>query len=222
MDPTEVHVFDKTPETKQGCSSIILKILSLILLPASIAFGGWLIQSAIAEKNLEKDYVNISVSILLKPTKDVDDTLRGWAVDILNMHAPIPLPEKSVRSLKSGDGLIGKASIEISNGDLLELDGGILGKAVIEIIHSEGCRAEYKWSFENGAGERTYGSNLLFENYVTELDGNTVNKGQTKINAGDFQVEWSCGSPNSGWVYPRGFDTKIISNRSLDTYYSSQ
>ncbi len=105
---------------------------------------------------------------------------------------------------------------------MLELDGGILGKAVIEIIHAEGCRAEYKWIFKNGAGKQIYGSNLLFENYEKGLDGGLVNKGQTNIKAGNFEVEWSCGSPNTGWVYPRGLDTKIISNKRLDSYQDPQ
>lgn len=222
MNPREIHITNKTPEPKSNIISGTFKLLSVVLVPLAIAYSGTLIQSAIAEKNLQKDYVAISVSILTNPNKEIDEDLRGWAVDILNMHAPIPLPAKSQELLKSGDGLLGKASLKVSNGNLFVLDSTFDGRAIIEITHSKGCVAEYKSYYKSATDVGTYSSNNLFEHYVKDTDGNSINKGNTIIEAGPFSVEWSCGSESSGWIYPKQYRTEIILDRQLDEYISAQ
>lgn len=221
MEPRQIHITDITPEPKLNFFSGFFKFLSLILVPSAIAYSGTLIQSAIAEKNLEKDYVAISVSILTSPNKKIDEDLRGWAVDILNMHAPISLPAKSQELLKSGDGLLGKASLKVSNGNLLVLDSTFDGKAIIEITHSKGCVAEYKSYYKNATGVGTFSSNKLFENYVKDANGNSINNGNTIIQAGPISVEWSCNSERSGWVYPKHYRTETIVDKQLDDYVST-
>jgi hypothetical protein len=222
MNPREIHLTNKTPEPKFNYLSGVFKLFSVILVPCAIAYSGSIIQSAIAEKNLEKDYVAISVSILTNPNKKVDEDLRGWAVDILNMHAPISLPAKSQELLKSGDGLLGKASLKVSNGDLFVLDSVFDGRAIIEITHSKGCFAEYKSYYKGATDTGVFSSDKLFENYVKDADGNSINKGNTIIKSGPFSVEWSCNSENSGWIYPKQYRTETILDMQLDEYIPAQ
>ncbi|MBA6263919.1 hypothetical protein [Colwellia sp. Bg11-12] len=222
MNPRDINLINKTPEPNFWSLPNWYKIFSVALVPVAIAYSGSIIQSAIAEKNLEKDYVAISVSILTSPNKKIDEDLRGWAVEILNMHAPISLPAKSQELLKSGDGLLGKASLKVSNGDLFVLDSAFDGRAIIEITHSKGCFAEYKSYYKSVTDKGTFSSNKLFEDYVKDADGNSINKGNTIIKAGPFSVEWSCNSESSGWIYPKQYSTEIILDRKLDEYIPAQ
>lgn len=222
MNQTEVHLVDKTPKSNINYFFHFLhSFIFLLLLPAIIAYGGWKIHSKIAENGLNKDYVAISVSILTRKDLALDDELRNWAVEILNMHAPIKLPENAISRLKSGDSLFGKANLNIKNGDLLVLKSGFQDKAIIEISHKTGCIAEYKWIYINGINAPLFGSGLLFENYEENHAGESINKGQIMIVAGPFKTEWSCNSSSAGWVYPNPYSTEIIPNTTLEKYVSS-
>lgn len=71
-----------------------VQIVSSAAIPIAIAFGGWLIQSAISDAGLKKDYVQIAVSVLKEsPTKE-NEQLREWAISIIDKNAPVPIPAK--------------------------------------------------------------------------------------------------------------------------------
>lgn len=80
MDVTvrEKDAFDKVKD--------IAHILSLILIPITIASGGWLIQKSITEQEIRRDYLRIAVDILSSESNNKE--LKQWAVNIFNKEAP--------------------------------------------------------------------------------------------------------------------------------------
>jgi WD40 repeat protein len=78
------------------------KMVSAIALPIVLAVGGWWLQSSITNQSIGKDYVSLAISVLEKPTKDMDNELRDWAVDMLNDYAPRKFHKDTVDKLKSG------------------------------------------------------------------------------------------------------------------------
>jgi len=78
------------------------KIISAIAIPIVIAIGGWWIQNSITRQSISKDYVALAISVLEKPKAEIDQSLRDWAVDLLNEYAPSKFPADTISRLKSG------------------------------------------------------------------------------------------------------------------------
>jgi hypothetical protein len=82
----------------------IAQIFSLVALPVVLAVGGWLIQNRIATESTRSQYVEIAVGILREPPKkgETDDqSLRKWAVSIVDMYAPVRLTPETKEALLS-------------------------------------------------------------------------------------------------------------------------
>ncbi len=77
------------------------KILSAIAIPTIIAWLGWNIQEKISDKNLNRDYVKIAIDILTSEN-DIDNSLRIWAVDLLNDNTTTKMNLDAIKKLKSG------------------------------------------------------------------------------------------------------------------------
>ena len=118
---------------------------------------------------------------------------------------PTP-PDPDVGASSAGGSEAESHSLRVSNGDLLAISGD-QGIAVVALDHRQGCAADYQWRFkpqggiheQNGVGE-------VFEQYGEAGDGTVVTDvgGQLYVRAGPFEVQWSCGGSDSGWVYRNG------------------
>jgi hypothetical protein len=95
---------DTFTETKLSKIKDICVIISSILIPTILAFGGWYIQYSNNKDTIKEEYVKIASSILINDkTNKVDPDLRKWATDIFNKYAPIPLSKKLKNKLESED-----------------------------------------------------------------------------------------------------------------------
>ena len=78
------------------------KIVSLVGIPAVVALFGWIIQQSLADKTVNKNYVQIAVSILSDPETASDSGLREWAVELLNKTSPTKFSASAAEELKTG------------------------------------------------------------------------------------------------------------------------
>src|SRR5262249_51803207 len=91
-----------TPESLETAERIS-RMLSIVAIPAVIAFGGWLIQRQLQDQSIRRDYVQLAVSILQNPDPSkVPPEIREWAVDLLNENSPTKLNAQAIANLKSG------------------------------------------------------------------------------------------------------------------------
>ena len=63
---------------------------------------GYKVQTTIAQQGLNKDYVQVAVSILREPVTDKNRDLRGWALAVMDKTAPVPLSPELREGLASG------------------------------------------------------------------------------------------------------------------------
>src|SRR5690606_33811661 len=91
---------------------------------------------------------------------------------------------------------------------------GKQGLAVVAMAHSRGCKATYEWRFKRSDGpDESRGSGAVFEQFAT-AEGNKGEKvgvnvgGRRRILAGPYTIEWSCGGPTFGWIYPATTDVE--------------
>ena len=82
-------------ETLKAWSAIV----SAVAMPIVVAIVGFFVQRSLSSEGLKKDYVQIAISVLMQaPSKDGTD-LRTWAIKVLEVNSPVPLPEKAKEDL---------------------------------------------------------------------------------------------------------------------------
>ncbi|PCJ15440.1 MAG: hypothetical protein COB04_13190 [Gammaproteobacteria bacterium] len=82
----------------------VSKIFSLVAIPLVIGFFGWEVQKNIADRNLQKEYIQMAITILSASEKQkVDDNLKKWAIDLVDYYSPIKIPEALSKELESGN-----------------------------------------------------------------------------------------------------------------------
>ena len=80
------------------------KVLSIAAIPVVLAIGGWIIQGQLQNQTVNRDYVQLAVSILKEPdTTKIKPQLRNWAVDLLNANSPTKFSDEVAKQLKSGE-----------------------------------------------------------------------------------------------------------------------
>lgn len=97
-------------DTQDGSSFIffldklekIVKIISYLAVPIFVAIGGWYIQHAVSKQSINKDYVQLALSILTNKDEKGDESIRQWAVKLLNETSPVRLDVKTAEDLSSG------------------------------------------------------------------------------------------------------------------------
>lgn len=77
-------------------------IVSLLAVPVGIAYFGNKIQESIAERQTQREYVQLAVSILSTRPISKDDPLRPWAIQIIDQNAPVKLSAEQRRGLLVG------------------------------------------------------------------------------------------------------------------------
>ncbi len=82
---------------------LVAQILSLLAVPILVAFFGWKIQEGLKEKEVQKDFVQIAVSILSakKVEGGEDAVIRGWAVRLLQKASPVALSDEEMQALEN-------------------------------------------------------------------------------------------------------------------------
>ena len=80
----------------------IAKLFSLVAIPVVLGIGGWLIQSSVAERSVNQEYVKLAVTILKEPKEKIDNPLRAWAADLLNQNSPTKFSPAVLQALKEG------------------------------------------------------------------------------------------------------------------------
>ena len=79
-------------------------VFSLIAVPVVLAVGGWVIQQRIAEQSTRREYVQLALGILrdIPDEKNKDaQSLRDWAISIVDGYAPIKLTQESKDALRT-------------------------------------------------------------------------------------------------------------------------
>jgi WD40 repeat protein len=105
----------------------VAKVTSILAIPVALGVIGWVIQNQLAERNLNRDYVQLAVSILKEPeASKIHPALRNWAVDLLNDNSPTRFSPDVVKQLKSGE-----ATLPANFGAALRsvLTGGVIAIA---------------------------------------------------------------------------------------------
>jgi hypothetical protein len=103
--PSAVTVNVPQPKGESGWAkfSHLMQGISGLAVPCVLAVVGYYVQKALQKENLDRDYVQLAVSVLKEPKTDGKDSgLRDWAVALLNRHSPITFTEKVQNDLKSG------------------------------------------------------------------------------------------------------------------------
>lgn len=91
---------NNTPKWALAIKTIITPlVLPLVVLIVSISF-----QMSIQEQSINRDYVQIAISILTNPKSNTE--LRSWATKILNAKSPIPFQKSLFEQLGSGQTLL--------------------------------------------------------------------------------------------------------------------
>ncbi len=78
----------------------VASIFSSVGIPLAIALVGWWVQASISDESIKKDYVQISIGILLND-KVKDEDLRKWAINILSKNSPVPFSTELKNKLVS-------------------------------------------------------------------------------------------------------------------------
>jgi hypothetical protein len=93
----------------------VTKILAAIAVPLVLAWVGTGVQDKIAERNLQRDYVQIAVSILSDSTRKTSAALKSWAVDLVNANAPVRLSDSARQELVTGAATLPATTVQPSN-----------------------------------------------------------------------------------------------------------
>jgi hypothetical protein len=91
-----------TPEKSSGRLNYYFKFFEIIMIPLSIAVGGWFLENIISERGQQQEYLKVAVSILTAEA-ETHPALRNWAVDLLTEYSPKKIDEQTIKGLKSGE-----------------------------------------------------------------------------------------------------------------------
>jgi hypothetical protein len=84
----------------------IAKIISFmavpIVIPIALAIYSARVQEGAQKETINRDYVQLAVSILKEKKEDMSPELRNWATDLLTEHSPTKFAPNVITGLKSG------------------------------------------------------------------------------------------------------------------------
>jgi hypothetical protein len=90
------------------------QVFSWVAIPLIIALSGYFIQTAIKEREIRIRYVELAINILREPretSKNENDALRSWAIEVLSRYSPIELNEDIKRELTKRPIFIGTGNM---------------------------------------------------------------------------------------------------------------
>lgn len=71
-------------------------IIASLLIPLVIAFVSQSYTTAMKQNEISVRYVEIAISILKSPPDPATDSLRNWAIDVINHHSEVPLTSQAL------------------------------------------------------------------------------------------------------------------------------
>jgi hypothetical protein len=120
-------------QSKWDIAERIVKMVALvaipIVVPLAIAYYSAQIQKGAQEQAINRDYVQLAVSLLKEKKNDLDPGLRDWAVDLLAQRSPTKFKPEVITALKNGDVSLPDAAISSITMQLLSPDGRLLARA---------------------------------------------------------------------------------------------
>src|SRR5260221_6974076 len=81
----------------------VSKGVSAVVVPLIVVQVGFLIQQSIAKQSPAKDYVALAIEVLKSDSVAYGSTgaLRQWAVDVLTVYSPVPIPHDAQLELRN-------------------------------------------------------------------------------------------------------------------------
>jgi hypothetical protein len=79
----------------------IVTAAAAVAVPVAVALVGWWIQTAVQRQTVDRDYVQIAISILRD--KEVPSDLKEWATALLSSRSPVPFGTQVQKKLNSGE-----------------------------------------------------------------------------------------------------------------------
>ena len=73
--------------------------MASVLVPLVIAFVGNRYSSALKESENRLRYTELAIEILIEPPTGTSKNIRGWAIDVVNKYAGVPIDEKTKREM---------------------------------------------------------------------------------------------------------------------------
>jgi hypothetical protein len=73
-----------------------------VVIPIALAFYSAKVQEGAQKESINRDYVQLAVSILKEKKEDMSPELRNWATDLLTEHSPTKFAPNVITGLKSG------------------------------------------------------------------------------------------------------------------------
>jgi hypothetical protein len=73
-----------------------------IVIPLALAFYSAKVQQNSQKETINRDYVQLAVSILTQKKEETNEALRNWAVDLLSEHSPTKFDPQVIAALKRG------------------------------------------------------------------------------------------------------------------------
>lgn len=113
---TQEKLASRTPDWERPA-----RILSLVAIPVVLAVIGGVIQEKIGRSAVNRDYVQLAVTVLTADKTKTPQELRNWAVDLLNENSPTKFSPDVASRLKGGEiGFPGSIAeiLSTANGDL--------------------------------------------------------------------------------------------------------
>jgi hypothetical protein len=77
------------------------RVASALLIPLAIAFVGNVYSQAIKEREVQGEFVKLSVDILKQPPTEGTKSLREWAIRVINRYSGVSLSEEAKRELET-------------------------------------------------------------------------------------------------------------------------
>lgn len=96
------------------------KAIATILMPFVIALVGHLYTSSLKEREINLQFVELSIGILSEEPTPENKNLRGWAIDVINEHSDVKLKPEVTRVLMD--------NLRLNPG--VKFDLGMLGETV--------------------------------------------------------------------------------------------
>jgi WD40 repeat protein len=89
-------------DTTERVAKIFAIVAIPTVIPIALAIYSAKVQSVSQTDSLNRDYVQLAVSLLKEKNADVDPAIRDWAVDLLAEHSPTKFKPEVIAKLKSG------------------------------------------------------------------------------------------------------------------------
>jgi WD40 repeat protein len=90
-------------DTFERLAKIFAIVAIPVVIPIALAIYTAKVQKGSEDETLNRDYVQLAVSLLKEKKNDLDPGIRDWAVDLLAEHSPTKFKPEVIAALKSGN-----------------------------------------------------------------------------------------------------------------------